>query len=190
MITSNKGINLIKSFEGLRLASYQDSGGVWTIGYGHTSGVTPGMTITEYQALLYLKEDLKSAERYVNAYVGVYGLNQNQFDALVSFTYNAGCGNLKKRLINYGKKPLALVRADLPETCIKAGGKTLTGLIKRREKEAELMGDCREPLPVVAQQVLDGLWGNGLLRKRQLTDAGYDYSEVQLAVNQLVGEKK
>lgn len=183
MVTSNKGINLIRSFEGLRLASYQDAGGVWTIGYGHTADVTPGMTITEQQAIALLREDVRSAEKYVNPYVGVYHLNQNQFDALVSFTYNCGGGNLKKRLLNYGKKPLALVRASLPETCIKAKGRTLVGLIKRREKEAEFMGDCREPLPVVAQQVLDGLWGNGLIRKRQLTDAGYDYQQIQAEVN-------
>ena len=102
MVTSDIGIKLITKFEGCKLVAYQDSGGVWTIGYGHTGGVTPGMIITNDIALLYLKSDLKNAEKYVRNYDNIYHFTQNQFDALVSFTYNAGAGNLRK-LLNAGK---------------------------------------------------------------------------------------
>lgn len=104
MQTSGAGLNLIKSFEGCRLQAYQDSGGVWTIGYGHTNGVLPGQTITQQQAEEFLKQDLKNAEKYVGQYDHIYHFKQYQFDALVSFTYNAGAGNLKK-LLNAGVKP-------------------------------------------------------------------------------------
>lgn len=190
MITSKDGLNLIKSFEGCRLTSYQDSGGVWTIGYGHTNGVKPNHTISQEQATLYLQQDLKNAEKYVNAYVSVYNLTQHQFDALVSFTYNCGGNNLAKRLLNYGKKPLALVKVDMHETCIKAKGKTLPGLIRRREAEAKMMGDCKEPISIVVDQVLNGYWGNGIDRKRKLEEAGYDVNAVQQAVNDAVKARR
>ena len=91
MKTSPKGIALIKEFEGLRLKAYKCPGGVWTIGYAHTAGVKPGMVITEKQAEEYLKADLIAFEKYLNG-LGL-ALNQNQFDALISFIYNIGTGN-------------------------------------------------------------------------------------------------
>lgn len=98
MKTSNKGIELIKSFEGCHLTSYKCPSGVWTIGYGHTAGVGKGQNITQAQADAYLVADLAKYESYVNALI--MKLNQNQFDALVSFTYNCGQGNLKKLVKN------------------------------------------------------------------------------------------
>ena len=92
MKTSPKGIALIKEFEGLRLKAYKCPGGVWTIGYGHTAGVKSGMVITEAQAEEYLKADLIVFERYLNG-LGL-ALNQNQFDALVSFIYNPDSSTL------------------------------------------------------------------------------------------------
>lgn len=185
MQISNNGLTMIKTFEGCRLQSYQDSGGVWTIGYGHTSGVMPGQTITQQQADEFLKQDLKNAEKYVGQYDHIYHFNQEQFDSLVSFTYNAGAGNLKK-LLNAGFKPLELAHAELPNTCIKAKGKVLNGLIRRRKAEASHMGLCLRDISVVAKEVLDGRWGNGADRKKMLTDAGYVYSEVQAEVNRLL----
>ena len=82
MKASSKALELIKQFEGLRLKAYLCPGGVWTIGYGHTAGVKPGMVISEAQAEEYLKADLISFERYLNG-LGL-ALNQNQFDALIS----------------------------------------------------------------------------------------------------------
>lgn len=93
------GLALIKQFEGCRLVAYQCSAGVWTIGYGHTAGVYKGMKITQAEAEAYLLQDVAKFEKYVNnlSYVPFTDqLNQNQFDALVSFAFNLGQGNVKK----------------------------------------------------------------------------------------------
>ena len=136
--TSQAGIDLITSFEGCRLTAYQDSVGVWTIGYGHTSGVYQGMTITEEEAIAFLRQDLKTAENAVNNNV-TYGINQNQFDALVSFTFNVGTGNftsstlLKK--LNAGDVNGAANEFD---RWIYAGGQVLEGLVRRRAAEKQM----------------------------------------------------
>ena len=182
MNVSDSGLNLIKTFEGCKLSAYQDSGGVWTIGYGHTSGVTPHLMITQQQADDFLRQDLHNAEKYVMAYDHIYHFNQNQFDALVSFTYNAGAGNLKK-LLSGGTKPIELVREDICSCCIRAKGKILNGLIRRRAAEHNLMGSCIKNVDEIAKEVIDGKWGNGKARKQLLTNAGYDYAKVQEAVN-------
>ncbi len=134
---SQAGLDLIKQFEGCRLVAYQCSAGVWTIGYGHTAGVHRGMKITQAQAEAYLKQDVAKFEKYVNnaSYVPFTDkLNQNQFDALVSFAFNLGQGNLMKlckgRTINQ-------VPAAMQQYC-KANGKTLPGLQRRRKAEATL----------------------------------------------------
>lgn len=138
MKISKKGIDLIKSFEGCSLLSYQDSAGVWTIGFGHTSGVKSGQTITAQQAENYLQADLSVFEQGVEKYVKVK-LNQNQFDALVSFSYNVGLGNLAKsdllKKLNSGDYSGA--SAEFP-LWIYAGGKVLNGLIRRRNEERAL----------------------------------------------------
>lgn len=132
MKTSNKGIDLIKSFEGCHLTSYQCPSGVWTIGYGHTAGVCKGMSITQAKADEYLKADLAKFEKYVTN-TGLK-LNQNQFDALVSFTYNCGNSNLKK-LIN-GRSLTQIAEAMLLYN--KSRGKVLSGLVRRRKSERAL----------------------------------------------------
>lgn len=139
--TSQAGIDLITSFEGCRLTAYQDSVGVWTIGYGHTSGVYQGMTITEEEAIAFLRQDLKTAENTENAVNSnvTYGINQNQFDALVSFTFNVGTGNftsstlLKK--LNAGDVNGAANEFD---RWIYAGGQVLEGLVRRRAAEKQM----------------------------------------------------
>ncbi len=133
---SNNGLSLIKRFEGCRLTAYQDSIGIWTIGYGHTSGVAKGQTITQIQADRYLKADCANAEKAVNKYQSKYHWNQNQFDSLVSFTFNCGSGNLKK-LLNNGQRTIAQISAKIP-AYNKAGGKVLRGLVNRRAAEKEL----------------------------------------------------
>jgi lysozyme len=101
MKLSNQGIDLIKNFEGLRLNAYCDAAGIWTIGYGSTMypdgrAVKFGDKLaTEPQAGTLLGNTLGRYEGAVNNYVKVL-LNQNQFDALVSFAYNAGTGALKE----------------------------------------------------------------------------------------------
>lgn len=136
MKISDKGLNLIKEFEGCRLTAYQDSVGVWTIGYGHTKGVRSGQTITQAQADDYLRSDVSGAERTVSAYENLYHYNQDQFDALVSFTFNCGAGNFRK-LIDNGKRPLNVI-AEKILLYNKAGGKELKGLTRRRHAEHDL----------------------------------------------------
>ncbi|NJO80723.1 MAG: lysozyme [Cyanobacteria bacterium RM1_2_2] len=133
-----KGLRLLKSFEGLELRAYQDAVGVWTIGYGTTSDVRPGMVITEAQAEALLKRDLNRFERAVIDLVKV-PLTDDQFSALVSFVYNVGEGALSTstllRLLNqrdYQGAADQLLRWD------KAGGRTLAGLTRRRRAERAL----------------------------------------------------
>ncbi len=131
------GLKLIMEFEGCRLAAYQCAAGVWTIGYGHTAGVHKGMTITQVQAEEYLKQDVAKFEKYVNnaTYVPITAsLTQNQFDALVSFAYNCGAGNVKK--LCHGRTAAQISTAML-QYC-KANGKVLAGLKRRREAEQKL----------------------------------------------------
>lgn len=131
------GLALIKQFEGCRLIAYQCSAGVWTIGYGHTAGVYKGMKITQAQADEYLKQDVAKFEKYINnpSYVPFTDkLNQNQFDALVSFAFNLGQGNVKKLCTG---RTMNQIPAAMQQYC-KAAGKTLPGLQQRRKAEAAL----------------------------------------------------
>lgn len=133
MNISKKGIDLIKKFEGCKLEAYRCSAGVWTIGFGHTKNVKKGDKITRNQAEEYLKDDLRIFEYYVNTNVEQI-LNQNQFDSLVSFTYNCGLKNLKtlvkdRNIIQIGNAMLLYN---------KACGKILNGLKSRRKAEREL----------------------------------------------------
>ena len=125
MKCSQEGLALIKKFEGCRLESYRCSANVLTIGYGHTGGVLETDVITQF-------------EKYVNVNVAVE-LNQNQFDALVAWTFNLGVGNLRSSTMlkklneaDYNSVPSEMNRWN------KAGGKTLDGLIRRRKAEGLL----------------------------------------------------
>ena len=136
MKTSQRGINLIKQFEGVRLTAYKCPAGVYTIGYGHTRGVQRGMKITEEEASTYLTTDLRNSEKEVERYDGIYHWNQNEFDALVSFTFNCGATNLRALLRN-GRRNRSQIAATLP-LYRKAGGKVLKGLERRRAAEKAL----------------------------------------------------
>lgn len=143
MEISSAGINLIKEFEGVRLKAYKCPAGVYTIGVGHTSAAGPpvvkqGMEITNAQAMKILSQDLIQFENGVDAAVKV-PLTQNQFDALVSFTFNVGLGAFQKstllKKLNAGQYDA--VPAELMKWT-KAGGKELPGLVRRRRAEAAL----------------------------------------------------
>ena len=136
MKTSQRGINLIKQFEGVRLTAYKCPAGVYTIGYGHTRGVKRGMKITEEEASAYLTADLRNSEKAVERYDSVYHWNQNEFDALVSFTFNCGAANLRSLLRN-GRRNRSQIAETLP-LYRKAGGKVLKGLERRRAAEKAL----------------------------------------------------
>lgn len=134
-----KGELLTETFEGLRLTAYQDSGGVWSIAFGHTHGVYPGMTCTKEQADQWLLQDIGWAESAVNRLVKV-PLTQGEFDALVDFTYNCGSGTFEKsdvlKKLNAGDYHGA---AAALEEYDHAGGKVLAGLLRRRKAEEALM---------------------------------------------------
>lgn len=135
MRTSDKGIKLIKEFEGCKLVVYLDPIGVPTVGIGHTKGLTKAMVgkrITQAEADIYLRVDLQTAEKAVDKLN--LGLNQNQFDALVSFTFNCGTGNLNKLCLG---RTLTQIGNSLPLYC-RAGGKILQGLVRRRNAEKTL----------------------------------------------------
>ena len=145
------GLNLIKQFEGCRLTAYQCSAGVWTIGYGHTVGVYKGMKISQAQADAFLKQDIAKFEKYINnpSYVPfTEQLNQNQFDALVSFAFNLGQGNVKKLCVG---RNINQITSAMQQYC-KAAGKTLPGLQRRRKAEAALYNkkveDCTGTIAV------------------------------------------
>ena len=138
MKTSEVGRELIKEFEGCKQVAYQDSVGVWTIGYGHTKDVYEGQLAIKKTCDRFLEEDLDEFEGYVDSYVKVE-LNQNQFDALVAWTFNLGPGNLSEstmlRKLNEGDYDAV---PDEMRRWNKAGGEVLNGLVRRRDAEAGL----------------------------------------------------
>ena len=142
MKTSANGINLICGFEGLELKAYDDGVGVWTIGYGTTIvngiNVKKGDTCTIEQAKSYMAQDLKKFESAVNTAVKI-PLNQNQFDAMVSLTYNIGIGALKSSTLlkKLNAKDYKGAAAQF-DRWNKGGGKVMQGLVNRRAKERKL----------------------------------------------------
>ena len=132
---NKSGLNLIKKYEGCRLTSYICPAGVLTLGYGHTGkDVKPNQTITKKKAINLLKKDLARFERHVQSYNYIYEWTDNEFSALVSFTYNIG--NIDQ-LTAYGKRTRSQIRTAMLKY-VKANGKTLTGLVKRRKAELKL----------------------------------------------------
>lgn len=159
MKTSNSGISLIKKHEGLRLEAYTDPVGVLTIGYGHTKRVFPRQIITEQEANNLLMEDIIDAENAVNRLVKT-SLTQSQFDALVSFTFNLGAGNLSESTL------LKRVNTDPTDEDIayqfqrwnkgRINGipVPLDGLTKRRKEEAELyFSDIKKKIEQLYQEI-------------------------------------
>ena len=152
MEISQKGIELIKNFEGLKLVAYLCSAGVPTIGIGTTvyfdskQKVSLGDRITEARAVELFRSDVTETEDYVKKLVKVE-LSQDQFDALVSFTYNLGPTNLKEstllRVLNEGDYPLAAAEF---RKWRKSGGKVSNGLVRRRKAEEKLFCGCTDYL--------------------------------------------
>lgn len=145
MDVSPRGLKLIQEYEGLRLHAYQDSVGVWTIGYGSTKGVQPGDEITEAQAIELLAADVDRHADGVRRAVNVT-LNQNQFDSLVSLVFNIGIGAFQRstllRKLNAGDYQGA---AEEFLRWRYAGGKELRGLVRRREAERAMFLEPEPP---------------------------------------------
>ena len=149
MKASKSAYVLIHTFEGCRLHADKCPAGVWTIGWGHTAGVYEGMTITREEANELLKKDVAILEDHLNYALGLddagrmpngLPISQHQFDALLSFTYNVGTGNLARSTL------LRKVKANPKDPSIRGefsrwvygGGKRLPGLVRRRKMEADL----------------------------------------------------
>ena len=199
MNISNSGLNFIKKWEGGPWLTAKRFGSekYLSIGYGHYGpDVLPDQKITKAEAEELLKKDVNKHVDHVNYINNIYhyDFNQNQFDALVSFSYNIGSiwqltarGERSKKVI--GDKILLYV---------KSGGKTLPGLVNRRKAEHELYVSDPVSAPVnpskkksnsqIAKDVIKGLWGNGEIRKKRLTEAGYSYTAVQKLVNKYLKE--
>lgn len=135
------GLELIKRSEGLRLDAYQDSVGVWTVGYGSTKGVKAGDTITVDEAINRLRADLADAEACVEATCP--GLSDNRFSACVSFVFNLGCSAFKHSTL------VKMIWAEDWDAAAaefqrwnRAGGNVLPGLTKRRLAEAALFSEA------------------------------------------------
>ena len=135
MNISQKGLDLIKSFEGCHLTAYKCPANVWTIGYGRTNGVYEGMTISQQEADQFLYEDVQRFVAAVNQYQSRFNFNQEEFDSLTSFTYNCGQGSLAAVM------SCCSTKKEIAEECKlynKGAGQVLPGLVRRRQAEYDL----------------------------------------------------
>lgn len=156
-----EAVNLVKHFEGLYLTAYKCPAGVWTIGYGHTAGVTEGQTITADQANAFLQADLTAAAAQVDRLVKV-PLKPQQRGALASFVFNLGAGSLQSstllRLLNQGDYAGASGQFGRWVYATVNGVKTqLPGLVKRRAAEAELFQGAAGAQPQASVTTADGV---------------------------------
>lgn len=182
MNISSVGIDLIKEFEGCELKAYLCPGDVWTIGWGTTepiNGVRPheGMTITQKQADDLLIKNLKAYENAVNKNV-TYKINQSQFDALVSFTYNCGVGALQTSTL-LKKLNTGDVQGAASEFLKwnRSGGKVLAGLTRRRKAERELF--LRNNVSTQKKNTLK-IKLNGIVKEvSYIEESGYNYVKLQ-----------
>lgn len=137
METSNYAITNIKQFESCRLTAYKCPAGIWTIGYGHTKNVIPGMKITQVQANNFIKSDISPIELFLNGQN--LNLKQSQYDALVDFIFNLGINNFKNSTLY----KLIKAKSSDEKICaefmkwVHSGKKVLPGLVKRRQWECE-----------------------------------------------------
>lgn len=143
METNDKGVNLIKEFEGLRTQAYKDVAGIWTIGYGHIKDVVGGMVVSVERALGLLKDDLKLFEDGVTKAIGNAPTTPNQFGAMVALAFNIGLGNFRNSTVlrqhlagNNDQAAQAFLMWD--KATINGKLTPVAGLKRRREAEAEL----------------------------------------------------
>lgn len=197
MRTSQKGIDLIKSFEGFKGQAYKavSTERYYTIGYGHYGrDVKKDQVISKSGAEILLISDLKKFERKVEKYNKKYNWTQNEFDALVSFAYNIG--NIDQ-LTQRGKRTKEQIAIKITEYC-KAGGKRLNGLVARRNVEKDLFLSDKKfnyVLDVdsnynakckIADDCIKGKYGNGKKRKKYIEALGFCYEEIQAIINKKI----
>lgn len=192
MKTSQKGIDLIKKWEGFHYVAYLDPVGVWTIGYGTTNAdfniinvrIKQGLYISQSLAEKWLKLSLNQKyEPKVYKYNKIYNFTQNEFDALVSFCYNIGSID---QLTKNGTRSKEEIKNHWLAYS-NAGGKQLQGLLNRRKDELALFSKgANAPstdIDKIARDVINGKYGNGEARKKAL---GELYVIVQKRVNEIL----
>lgn len=148
---SKTGLALTEGFEGFRAAAYQDQGGIWTVGYGHTGhDVTASTVFTEPEAAQILAHDVQTAENAVKRFV-IVALNQNEFDAMTDLTFNIGVGNfLKSTMLKYINASQFWAASDQFSAWDKCAGRVNSGLQRRRLAETQLFDLGLLPRPVTA----------------------------------------
>lgn len=186
-------VEKIADFEGCVLTAYKDSVGILTIGYGHTYNVYEGQTITKEKAIELLYGDIENFERIVTSYDFIYHWTQNEFDALVSFTYNIGSLD---QLTQDGTRTKSEIAANMLKY-VYGGGVVLDGLVLRRRWEHDLFlatnthpeqsEDFTINIDTIAREVIRGSWGNGEERCGKL--GAYFYDIVQNRVNEIMKER-
>lgn len=204
MKISKAGLDLIKKFEGLRLIAYKavSTEKYYTIGYGHYGAdVVKGMVITEEEASRFLEQDVEKSETAVNDLLKYYDFNQNQFDALVSFTFNCGKANLTQLTKKHTREISEISEKILEYN--KASGVTLAGLVRRRREEKELFdtpyNDLCYPKYVGTSKLIDvvfkaigvhdSLTGNYINRRPLAELNGIKYYKGSSAQNLLLIQK-
>lgn len=193
MKINEKGLEIIKRYEGFRANAYKCPAGKWTIGFGHTLGVKKGDFIRREDAEKLLRKDLVRYEKMVSQIneKGKYNFNENEFSALVSFAFNIG--NVKTVTANGTRSKKEITAAMLKYRCATVNGKkiVLAGLEKRRKEEVALFNTpvnnqnvSRETsFDDVVKMVISGKLGNGTERKKRVTELGFNYAQVQKEVN-------
>ena len=212
-------IKKIKEFEGYSLKAYRCPAGVLTIGYGITSAdkgitgtdITDNLEISEETAEDWLRKSLTNKYTpLVDQYDDKYHWNQNQFDALLCFSFNIGSIN---QLTNNGNRTIQEISNKIEEYN-KANGKVLLGLVRRRKFERQLFdtpcegdnilndniinnnihnnkigNENLKSIDIIVDEVIKGLWGNGDDRKNRLANAGYNFEEIQKEVDNKLKNK-
>lgn len=191
MKISEKGLSLIKEFEGCQLNAYRCPSNVWTIGWGHTENVYEGQSITQEEADNILINDMVKYENYVNTCSNLtFVTNQNQFDALVSFTYNCGQGSLATLVQNRDANTVA----DKLLLYINGSNGVLQGLVRRREAERVLFLDGNYVEVTSTEQVVEQATtpqSNNVLLIQQLCNFyGANIIEDGICGNQTLGAIK
>lgn len=192
MKINEKGLEIIKRYEGFRANAYKCPAGKLTIGYGHTAGVKKGDFIRREDAEKLLMSDLERYEKMVSGIntKGKYNFNSNEFSALVSFAFNIG--NVKSVTGNGTRSKKEIAKAMLKYRCATVNGKktVLAGLEKRRKEEVTLFNtpviknvSSETCFDDVVKMVISGKLGNGTERKKRVTELGFDFKEVQKEVN-------
>ena len=177
---NERGIKLIKEFEGCRLTAYKCPAGVWTIGYGHTEGVYSGLRITQETADKFLRNDLIKFETAVLAYNYLYKWNENEAAALTSFAFNCGTGSLKNLLKN-GSRSRSEIRSAILLYNKDINGNYLPGLARRRKAELELFNtpcasvEAPEKEYKTVDDIVDGIWNGDFGTPWSKSDILYKY---------------